>query len=67
VFNFRFAWTPGPWTVFAEVLNAFDNKGKDIAYFYTSRLPGEPEEGIDGRVSRAAEPFTIRAGLRWEL
>ena len=67
IFNFRFAWTPGPWTLSAELLNAFDQKGQDISYFYTSRLPGEPVEGIDGRVSRAAEPRSVRVALRYEF
>ena len=67
IFNFRFAWTPGQWTLFAELLNAFDEKGKDISYWYTSRLPGEPVEGVDGRVSRAAEPRSVRVGLKYEF
>jgi outer membrane receptor protein involved in Fe transport len=67
VVNFRLAWTPGPWAISAELLNAFENKGKDIAYLYTSRLPGEPAEGIDGIVSRAAEPRMVRVGLRYEF
>jgi outer membrane receptor protein involved in Fe transport len=67
IVNFRFAWTPGPWTLFAELLNAFDQKGKDISYFYTSRLPGEPVEGIDGRLSRAAEPRSVRVGLKYQF
>jgi outer membrane receptor protein involved in Fe transport len=67
IFNFRFAWTPGPWTLSAELLNAFDEKGKDIAYWYTSRLPGEPVEGIEGKVSRAPEPRSVRVGLRYQF
>lgn len=65
--NFRFAWTPGPWTLFADLLNAFDETGKDIAYWYTSRLPGEPAQGIDGRLSRAADPRQIRVGLKYQF
>jgi outer membrane receptor protein involved in Fe transport len=67
IFNFRFAWTPGPWTLSAELLNAFDQKGKDIAYWYTSRLPGEPVEGVDGKLSRAAEPRSVRVGLKYQF
>jgi outer membrane receptor protein involved in Fe transport len=67
VFNFRLAWTPGPWTLSAELLNAFDQKGKDIAYFYPSRLPGEPVDGVEGRVTRAAEPRMVRVALRYEF
>ena len=67
IVNFRFAWTPGPWTLSAELLNAFEQKGKDISYFYTSRLPGEPVDGIDGRVSRAAEPRQVRVALKYQF
>lgn len=65
--NFRFAWTPGPWTLSADLLNAFDQDGKDIAYWYTTRLPGEPPEGIEGRVSRAGEPRQIRVALKYQF
>lgn len=67
IVNFRFAWTPGPWTLFAELLNAFDQKGKDISYIYTSRLPGEPVEGVDGRLSRASDPRQVRFGLKYQF
>jgi outer membrane receptor protein involved in Fe transport len=67
IVNFRFAWTPGPWTFFAELLNAFDQKGKDISYWYTSRLPGEPVEGVDGRLSRASDPRQVRVGLKYQF
>jgi outer membrane receptor protein involved in Fe transport len=65
--NFRAAWKPGRWTVSADLLNAFDQKGKDIAYWYGSRLPGEPVEGIEGKLSRASEPRSVRVGLKYEF
>jgi outer membrane receptor protein involved in Fe transport len=65
--NFRAAWKPGRFSVYAEVLNVFDHHGKDIRYFYTSRLPGEPLGGVDGFLSRAEEPRTLRVGLKVEL
>jgi outer membrane receptor protein involved in Fe transport len=67
VVNFRFAWKPGPWTLSAELLNAFDQDGQDIVYWYATRLPGEPPEGIEGRVSRAGEPRQIRMALRYQF
>ncbi len=67
VFNMRLAWKPGRFMLYAELLNVFDQKGKDILYFYTSRLPGEPLAGVDGILSRAEEPRTIRVGLRAAL
>jgi outer membrane receptor protein involved in Fe transport len=67
VVNFRFAWKPGPWTVSLELLNALDDKGNDIVYWYTSRLPGEDPDGLDGRLSRPVEPRQVRVGLRYEF
>ncbi len=60
----RLAWKPSTkLMVYAEVLNVLDHKGKDIQYFYTSRLPGEPAAGIDDIVARAHEPRTFRVGV----
>lgn len=64
VANFRSAWTPGRFEIFAELLNAFDSKDKDIQYFYTSRLPGEPLAGVDDIHSRAVESRMVRAGVK---
>ncbi|QJR10863.1 Vitamin B12 transporter BtuB [Usitatibacter rugosus] len=33
--------------VHLDVFNLFDRKDDDIAYFYASRLPGEPAAGVD--------------------
>ncbi len=30
-----------------DVFNIFNRKADDIAYYYTSRLPGEPAEGVN--------------------
>ena len=65
--NVRGAWKPGRFTVYAELLNVLDHHGKDIRYFYTSRVPGEPIGGVDGILSRAEEPRTLRVGLKVEL
>jgi outer membrane receptor protein involved in Fe transport len=66
--NLRAAWTPqkllGGFELFAELLNAFDNKSDDIDYYYATRLPGEPPEGIEGRNSRIVEPRQVRVGLK---
>jgi outer membrane receptor protein involved in Fe transport len=65
--NFRFAWKPGPWVLSAELLNAFDEHGKDIVYLYTSRLPGEPLGGVDGLLGRASEPRQVRVALKHQF
>ncbi len=46
--------------VAVDVLNVFNEKNNDVAYFYTSRLPGEPAEGIDDFHIHPAEPRTFR-------
>ena len=62
--NLRAAYTPGRFEFFGELLNIFDSRDKDIQYFYTSRLPGEPAGGVDDVHSRVVEPFTIRLGAK---
>jgi outer membrane receptor protein involved in Fe transport len=44
----------------AEVLNLFNRKVDDIAYFYASRLQGEPAAGVDDRHFHPAEPRSLR-------
>ena len=46
-----------------EVLNLFDSRSDDIAYYYASRLKGEPAGGVYDVHLHPAEPFEIRAGL----
>jgi hypothetical protein len=47
----------------AEALNLFDSKADDIAYYYTSRLPGEPAAGMNDFHVHPTEPFQVRASL----
>ena len=46
-----------------DVFNLFDAKDSDIDYFYTSRLPGEPAEGVDDIHFHPALPRTARVSL----
>ena len=46
-----------------DVFNLFDAKDSDIDYFYTSRLPGEPLDGINDRHFHATLPRTARLSL----
>jgi len=65
--NLRAAWTPrklGGFELYAELLNLFDSKRHDIDYFYVTRLPGEPAEGIEGANSRVVEPRQLRVGVK---
>ncbi len=64
--NARVAWTPaafGGFEFHAEVLNLFDVAHDDIDYYYETRFPGEPAEGVLGRNSRVVEPRQLRVGV----
>jgi outer membrane receptor protein involved in Fe transport len=47
-----------------EVFNIFDAEASDIDYFYTSRLAGEPDEGIDDIHTHPALPRSEWFGLQ---
>ena len=47
-----------------DAFNLFDPQVSDIEYFYTSRLPGEPAEGVAGVHSHPALPRSVRLGLQ---
>ncbi|MCH7228494.1 TonB-dependent receptor [Haloferula sp. A504] len=48
-----------------DCLNLLDRADNDIAYYYTSRLPGEPAAGIDDIHLHPTEPRTLRASFTW--
>jgi TonB dependent receptor len=50
-----------------DVLNLFDSKGHDIDYFYVSRLPGEPAEGVADVHFHRLEPRTVRFYLTYQF
>jgi hypothetical protein len=50
-----------------SLLNLFDSRASDIQYYYTSRLQGEPAEGVDDVHFHPVEPRQIRAMLAWGL
>ena len=45
-----------------DLFNLFDAAVSDIDYFYSSRLPGEPSEGVDDLHFHPMEPRTLRLG-----
>jgi hypothetical protein len=73
----RGAYTTGKATWYADLLNVFDNDGKDIVYWYEAYIdgldaPGLTSEDIDCevtncRMSRAEEPRTLRVGVKFEF
>ena len=62
VVNLRAARRFGHVEVSAEMLNLFDTARADADYYYASRLPGEPLDGIEGVHSRTVEPRMFRVG-----
>lgn len=51
------------WRIVVDVLNVFDAEDSDIDYFYTSRLPGEPAEGVDDIHTHPVNPREVRVAL----
>ena len=48
---------------FLDAYNLFNTKASQIDYFYASRLPGEPPEGIADRHFHPVEPLAVRFTL----
>lgn len=51
------------WSAAVDIFNLFDARDNDIDYFYTSRLRGEPAEGVDDFHSHPVEPRGVRASV----
>jgi outer membrane receptor protein involved in Fe transport len=47
----------------ADLFNLLDARVSDIDYYFASRLPGEPREGVDDIHFHPAVPRTLRVGL----
>jgi outer membrane receptor protein involved in Fe transport len=65
--NLRAAWTPqssSGWEIYGELLNVFDSDANDIDYFYATRFPGEPVDGVEDVNSRIVEPQQFRVGVK---
>ena len=41
-----------------SLFNLFNTHANSSAYYYTSRLPGEPLDGVDGIQVHPLEPFS---------
>ena len=46
-----------------DAFNVFDARHSDVDYFYRSRLPGEPADGVDDLHTHPALPRTLRTTL----
>ncbi len=51
------------WEAALEALNLLDAQADDIAYFYASRLTGEPAGGVNDVHLHPAEPLQVRGSL----
>ena len=58
--NARIGWHHRDWEFAVDVLNLLNRANDDIAYYYTSRLPGEPADGVDDVHVHPAEPRMVR-------
>lgn len=54
--GFRF----GSARISCALLNVLDDEARDIQYYYESRLPGEPEEGVSDVHFHPVEPRQLR-------
>lgn len=51
------------WSVALQAFNLLDRRDNDIDYYYVSRLPGEPPEGVPDVHFHPAEPLALRLVL----
>jgi multidrug efflux pump subunit AcrB len=55
------------WRVQAEVFNVLNRKSSGIDYYYASRLPGEPPNGVNDIHFHPVEPISFRVGVAWKF
>jgi outer membrane receptor protein involved in Fe transport len=68
LFNASFGYRPSPrYRLELDVINLLDDDASDIDYFYTSRLPGERDEGFDDFHLHPIEPRQLRLSLTIQL
>jgi hypothetical protein len=50
-----------------DVFSLFNARTDDISYYYASRLPGEPPQGVEDRHLHPGEPRSVRVSLTYRL
>lgn len=65
VANASLTYSFDKWETELQILNLFDSDDNDIDYFYASRLPGEPAEGIEDHHYHPIEPRAVRLQVRY--
>ena len=63
--NLTAGWGDDRWRVQVDALNLFDSDDHDIDYFYASRLPNEPAEGVEDTHFHVFEPRQVRVYLSY--
>tara|TARA_B100001059_G_scaffold235492_1_gene281330 strand:- start:12 stop:2027 length:2016 start_codon:yes stop_codon:yes gene_type:complete len=63
VVNSSVSYKQTHWKVDFELLNLFNSTDHDIDYYYASRLPGEPAQGVEDNHFHPIEPRTARLTL----
>ena len=66
-FNGRIGWHRRAWEIDLDVLNILNRANDDIAYYYASRLPGEPADGVDDVHLHPAEPREARLSFTYRF
>jgi hypothetical protein len=64
VVNGRIAWSRPRFVIALEALNLTDSDDADITYFYASRLPGEPDGGVEDIHYHPVPPRSLRLQVR---
>jgi outer membrane receptor protein involved in Fe transport len=65
--NATLGWRHNHWELRLDALNLFDSDDNDIAYFYASRLPGEPAAGVEDIHAHVFEPRQLRAYVSYRF
>lgn len=60
VVNSSISYQQTHWQVEFELLNLFNSRDHDIDYYYSSRLPNEPIDGVEDNHFHPIEPRTAR-------
>ena len=66
LFNAALSYDFGAWQAGIELINLFDAKDDDIAYFYESRLSGELN-GVEDVHFHPVVPFSVRLNVRYKF
>ena len=67
VVNASLVYEVDQWQGSLSILNLLDSNDHDIDYWYASRLPGEPEEGVEDLHYHPIEPRTLRASISYRF